>query len=113
MNLPSKLTRTSPTPSAHNASKWQRSTQARWASIARRPQLTGAVEPCPRELAFLHLDGIQRRVPADAARRTLIALDCGSALRIDRRGEVAGQFARVVNIDHHHANTLFGAHTLA
>ena len=40
--------------------------------------------------------------------RTLIALDCGSALRIDRRGEVAGQFARVVNIDHHHDNTLFG-----
>ena len=49
-----------------------------------------------------------RRVPADAAERTLIALDCGSALRIDRRGEVAGQFARVVNIDHHHDNTLFG-----
>ena len=65
-------------------------------------------EPFPRELAFLQLDGIQRRVPADAAQRTLIALDCGSALRIDRRGEVAGQFARVVNIDHHHDNTLFG-----
>ncbi len=65
-------------------------------------------EPFPRELAFLQLDGIQRRVPADAATRTLIALDCGSALRIDRRGEVAAQFARVVNIDHHHDNTLFG-----
>ena len=65
-------------------------------------------EPFPRELAFLQLEGIERRVPADAATRTLIALDCGSALRIDRRGEVAGQFARVVNIDHHHDNTLFG-----
>jgi phosphoesterase RecJ-like protein len=65
-------------------------------------------DPFPRELAFLQLDAIQRRVPADAPSRTLIALDCGSALRIDRRGEVAGQFARVVNIDHHHDNTLFG-----
>ncbi|HET6173189.1 MAG TPA: DHH family phosphoesterase [Gaiellales bacterium] len=65
-------------------------------------------EPFPRELAFLQLDLIARRLPADAAERTLIALDCGSALRIDRRGEVAGRFARVVNIDHHHDNTLFG-----
>jgi bifunctional oligoribonuclease and PAP phosphatase NrnA len=65
-------------------------------------------DPFPRELAFLGLDRIQRRVPADAAERTLIALDCGSAERIDRRGEVAGQFARVLNIDHHHDNTLFG-----
>ena len=46
--------------------------------------------------------------PADAAQRTLIALDCGSALRIDRAGAVAGRFAQVVNIDHHHDNTLFG-----
>jgi phosphoesterase RecJ-like protein len=65
-------------------------------------------EPFPRELALLQLERIARRVPADAPERTLIALDCGSALRIDRRGEVAGQFARVVNIDHHHDNTRFG-----
>jgi phosphoesterase RecJ-like protein len=65
-------------------------------------------DPFPRELAFLGLEGIAREVPADAARRTLIALDCGSAQRIDRAGEVAGRFARVVNIDHHHDNTLFG-----
>jgi bifunctional oligoribonuclease and PAP phosphatase NrnA len=65
-------------------------------------------DPFPLELAFLGLGDIQRRLPADAAERTLIALDCGSALRIDRRGEVAGQFARVVNIDHHHDNTRFG-----
>jgi bifunctional oligoribonuclease and PAP phosphatase NrnA len=65
-------------------------------------------EPFPRELAFLGLEGIARRVPADAAERTLIALDCGSALRIDCAGEAAGRFARVVNVDHHHDNTLFG-----
>jgi phosphoesterase RecJ-like protein len=69
-------------------------------------------EPFPRELTFLQLDGISRRVPPDAAERTLIALDCGSALRIDREGEVVGQFARVVNIDHHHDNTLFGTYNL-
>jgi phosphoesterase RecJ-like protein len=69
-------------------------------------------EPFPRELAFLGLDEIRRRVPADAAQRTLIALDCGSALRIDRRGEVVGQFAQVVNIDHHHDNTRFGTFNL-
>ena len=65
-------------------------------------------DPFPRELAFLGLEGIARRVPVDASERTLIALDCGSALRVDRSGEVVGQFARVVNIDHHHDNTLFG-----
>jgi phosphoesterase RecJ-like protein len=65
-------------------------------------------EPFPRELAFLGLDRIERRVPADAAQRTLIALDCGSAERIDRGGVVAGQFASVVNIDHHGDNTRFG-----
>jgi bifunctional oligoribonuclease and PAP phosphatase NrnA len=69
-------------------------------------------DPFPRELEFLGLDEIQRRVPADAARRTLIALDCGSALRIDRDGAVAAQFAQVVNIDHHHDNTLFGTFNL-
>jgi phosphoesterase RecJ-like protein len=65
-------------------------------------------EPFPRELAFLGLDDISRTLPADAAERTLVALDCGSALRIDRDGEVAGRFARVVNIDHHGDNTRFG-----
>jgi phosphoesterase RecJ-like protein len=65
-------------------------------------------EPFPRELAFLGVEGIARRVPDDAGERTLIALDCGSALRVDRAGEVVGRFARVVNIDHHHDNTLFG-----
>ena len=43
-------------------------------------------EPFPRELAFLGLGRIARRLPADAAERTLIALDCGSALRVDRAG---------------------------
>jgi phosphoesterase RecJ-like protein len=65
-------------------------------------------DPFPRELAFLGLDAIQRRLPQDAADRTLIALDCGSALRVDRAGEAVTRFARVVNIDHHHDNTLFG-----
>jgi phosphoesterase RecJ-like protein len=65
-------------------------------------------DPFPRELAFLGLDAIQRRLPEDAADRTLIALDCGSALRVDRAGEAVTRFARVVNIDHHHDNTLFG-----
>jgi phosphoesterase RecJ-like protein len=69
-------------------------------------------EPFPRELAFLGLDEIRRRVPADAGQRTLIALDCGSALRIDRGGEVVGRFAQVVNIDHHHDNTRFGTFNL-
>jgi phosphoesterase RecJ-like protein len=65
-------------------------------------------DPVPRELAFLGLDAIQRRLPEDAADRTLIALDCGSALRVDRAGEAVTRFARVVNVDHHHDNTLFG-----
>ncbi len=64
----------------------------------------------PDELAFLLAPGerLGPDLPADAAERTLIALDCASAGRLSERppDELAGL---VVNVDHHHDNTRFGA----
>ena len=66
--------------------------------------------PVPDELAFLLAPGerLGPDLPADAAERTLIALDCASAGRLSERppDELAGL---VVNVDHHHDNTRFGA----
>jgi phosphoesterase RecJ-like protein len=61
----------------------------------------------PQELRFLVQDGeIRSAVPADAATRTLVALDSATA---DRVGAPPHEIAaRVVNIDHHHDNTRFG-----
>jgi bifunctional oligoribonuclease and PAP phosphatase NrnA len=67
-------------------------------------------EPVPAELEFLLAPGerLSTDLPADAGERTLVALDCASATRLSDRppGELAGL---VVNVDHHHDNTRFGA----
>jgi phosphoesterase RecJ-like protein len=63
--------------------------------------------PVPREYAFMALDSIVRRPPADAAERVLVAVDCAKAERIgDPDATARAPF--VVNIDHHHDNTRFG-----
>jgi phosphoesterase RecJ-like protein len=67
-------------------------------------------DPVPAELAFLLAPGerVSAELPDDAGERTLFALDCASAARLADRppGELAGL---LVNVDHHHDNTRFGA----
>jgi phosphoesterase RecJ-like protein len=66
-------------------------------------------EPVPEELAFMLAPGeeIAARLPEDAAKRTLLALDCASESRLSDRPPL--ELAReVVNLDHHHDNTRFG-----
>src|SRR5690242_6517142 len=38
--------------------------------------------PLPREYAFMQLTGLERELPADAASRTVVAVDCAKADRL-------------------------------
>jgi len=63
--------------------------------------------PLPIEYRFLPLEEVFHEPPADMADRTVVFLDCGN---IDRMPVdfLANGGNRIVNIDHHHDNTLFG-----
>jgi bifunctional oligoribonuclease and PAP phosphatase NrnA len=65
--------------------------------------------PVPREYAFMHLDGLLRELPADAEERVLVAVDCAKADRIGPDLSPVERTKLVVDIDHHHDNTRFGA----
>ena len=67
---------------------------------------SGAV---PREYAFMQLDGLLRELPADAAQRVLVAVDCAKADRIGPDIGLVERAPLVVDIDHHHDNTRFGS----
>lgn len=60
--------------------------------------------PLPYEYAFFEFDGLVSDVPRDVAQRTIVFLDCGN---FDRNAVEVGD-APIVNLDHHHDNTLFG-----
>ena len=64
--------------------------------------------PLPREYAFMRLDGLVRRLPADASQRVLLALDCAKETRLGQDPAVLERAPLVVNVDHHHDNTAFG-----
>jgi phosphoesterase RecJ-like protein len=64
--------------------------------------------PLPGEYRFLELDELQRAWPDDLAERVLVAVDCAQENRM--AGPEALEVAPlVVDIDHHHDNTRFGA----
>jgi phosphoesterase RecJ-like protein len=65
--------------------------------------------PLPGEYRFLGLDDLQRVLPADAADRVLVAVDCASERRIGPDTSPLQVVKQVVDIDHHHDNTRFGA----
>jgi phosphoesterase RecJ-like protein len=65
--------------------------------------------PVPREYAFMQLDGLLRDLPADAEERVLVAVDCAKADRIGPDLAPVERTKLVVDIDHHHDNTRFGA----
>src|SRR3712207_3580402 len=63
--------------------------------------------PLPYEYRWFDLDGLVTEVPGDLAKRLVVFLDCGN---IDRNPGVGGDGdLRIVNVDHHHDNTRFGA----
>lgn len=62
--------------------------------------------PLPLEYRFATLERVIQEPPADISGRTVVLLDCGN---IDRNpAGVLRDGAHLLNIDHHHDNTLFG-----
>jgi bifunctional oligoribonuclease and PAP phosphatase NrnA len=64
--------------------------------------------PLPYEYRFLPLTGVVNAPPEDIDERTIIFLDCGNLDRTSGEG-LQHPGARILNIDHHHDNTRFGA----
>ena len=63
--------------------------------------------PLPIEYRFLPLEEVFHEPPADMADRTVIFLDCGNIDRMPVDFLSNGDH-RIINLDHHHDNTLFG-----
>ena len=70
--------------------------------------LSGAA-PTPGEYSFLDLSQLDRELPADLGERVLIAVDCANERRIGPEPTPVEGAKLVVNVDHHHDNSAFGA----
>jgi bifunctional oligoribonuclease and PAP phosphatase NrnA len=68
--------------------------------------LGGQTAP-PTEYAFLPLGDLRRELPADAAERVLLALDCANARRMGDAAELLGRVPLSIDVDHHHDNSRF------
>jgi phosphoesterase RecJ-like protein len=64
--------------------------------------------PVPSEYAFMELAEVRREWPDDLPERVLLAVDCAQETRIPGSPPLA-LAPLVVDIDHHHDNTRFGA----
>jgi phosphoesterase RecJ-like protein len=64
--------------------------------------------PVPSEYAFMPLDELVRRPPADAGERVLLAVDCAKADRLGPDPTLLDRAPLVIDVDHHHDNTRFG-----
>ena len=62
----------------------------------------------PSEYAFMDLAAVSRELPADAAERVVLALDCANERRLGPDPSFVARSPLVVDIDHHHDNSLFG-----
>src|SRR6266705_5204604 len=71
--------------------------------------LLGGAGPLPAEYRFMPLDGALREPPPDAGERVLVAVDCAKETRLDAPPELREQAPLVLDIDHHHDNSRFGA----
>ena len=63
--------------------------------------------PLPQEYRWFELSGLVSSPPEDLEERTIVFLDCGN---LERNPAEAFRRpgAHIINIDHHHDNTLFG-----
>src|SRR5947209_5332618 len=68
----------------------------------------GGEGPLPREYAWMPFEHLQRKLPADANERVLLALDCANESRLGPDPEALASAPLVVNVDHHHDNSRFG-----
>src|SRR6187397_1485467 len=65
--------------------------------------------PLPREYSWMPFGDLRRTVPDDAGTRVLLALDCANESRLGPDPEVLHSSPLVVDVDHHHDNSRFGA----
>jgi phosphoesterase RecJ-like protein len=63
----------------------------------------------PAEYGFMPLAEVLREPPADADQRVLLALDCANERRLGPDSAILERVPLVVDVDHHHDNTRFGA----
>ena len=63
----------------------------------------------PPDYEFLPLDGLRRTLPDDATERVVLALDSATAPRTRLADELLAAAPLVIDVDHHHDNTRFGA----
>src|ERR687887_453543 len=65
--------------------------------------------PLPREYSWMPLAELRRTLPDDVSERVLLALDCANESRLGPDPEVLHSSPLVVDVDHHHDNSRFGA----
>ncbi len=70
--------------------------------------LSGDV-PLPGEYGFLPLGELLRELPEDTETRVLLALDCANESRIGSSRVPLERAKLVIDVDHHHDNSRFGA----
>jgi phosphoesterase RecJ-like protein len=71
-------------------------------------QLAGATT-FPAEYGFLPLGEVLREPPEDVETRILLAVDCANERRLGPDPSILGRALLVVDVDHHHDNSRFGA----
>src|SRR4051812_18139987 len=64
--------------------------------------------PLPGEYSFLDLSDLTRQLPEDIDERVLLAVDCANELRIAAEADAVARASVVLDVDHHHDNSLFG-----
>jgi phosphoesterase RecJ-like protein len=65
--------------------------------------------PLPREYRFMALDDLVRKLPDDASKRVLVAVDAANESRLGPEHRHLLEAAPlVIDIDHHHDNSRFG-----
>ena len=66
--------------------------------------------PLPQEYQWFELSGLVSSPPDDLEERTIVFLDCGNLERNPAEAfrQAGGDKLNIVNIDHHHDNTMFG-----
>jgi phosphoesterase RecJ-like protein len=65
--------------------------------------------PLPGEYRFLPLADLRRSLPDDMEERVLLAVDCANERRIGPDDEPLQRAKLVIDVDHHHDNSRFGA----
>jgi bifunctional oligoribonuclease and PAP phosphatase NrnA len=65
--------------------------------------------PLPAEYKFMPLEELRRSLPDDVGERVLFALDCANESRLGEGQAALESAPLVLNLDHHHDNSRFGA----